>query len=212
VTNNTTLATTAFANAAALAAMPAGTAIGGTPYWSGTAWVTSSANIYNLGANVGIGMTPTGPYKLEVSGKVKSSGINETSDIRWKKDVSTVENALAKVMAMRGVNYNWRKDEFPSQNFESGLQLGLIAQEVEKVIPEVVDTDDKGFKSVEYSKLVALLLEAIKDQQKMINKQEADITSLKVEAGQMTKMQADLAEFKLQLQSLIKSNMTSQNN
>ncbi|HQS50598.1 MAG TPA: hypothetical protein PLN99_01765, partial [Daejeonella sp.] len=92
------------------------------------------------------------------------------------------------------------------------LQLGLIAQEVEKVIPEVVDTDDNGFKSVEYSKLVALLLEAIKDQQKQISKQEADIAALKFDIKRIDKMEEELAQFKILLQNIVKSNVSAQSN
>jgi hypothetical protein len=69
--------------------------------------------------------------------------------------------------------------------------LGLIAQEVEKIVPEVVKTDEKGFKSVEYSKLVALLLEAIKEQQKMLEKQNTDkdrIKKLEDEIGAIRKL------------------------
>jgi hypothetical protein len=141
---------------------------------------------------------------------MKSTGINETSDIRWKKDILTVENALTKVEALRGVNYNWRTDEFPDKNFETERQLGLIAQEVEKVVPEVVRTDAKGFKSVEYSKLVALLLEAIKEQQKQIAKQEADITSLKSDNKRIDKMEEELAQFRALLQNMIKNNVSAQ--
>ena len=112
---------------------------------------------------------------------------------------------------MRGVNYNWRTEEFPDKNFNNGLQLGLIAQEVEKVIPEVVDTDDKGFKSVEYSKLVALLLEAIKDQQKQIAKQEADIAALKSDNKRIDKMEEELAQFRALLENMIKNNVSAQN-
>ena len=209
--NSTAIATTAYADAAALAAMPAGSASGNTPYWNGTVWVTNNSNIWNEGGNVGIGMNPVGAQKLQVAGKVKSNGINETSDERWKKDIQTIENALPKVLAMRGVNYNWRTQEFPEKNFDSGLQLGLIAQEVEKVIPEVVDTDDKGFKSVEYSKLVALLLEAIKDQQKQIAKQEADIAALKSDNKRIDNMEEELVQFRALLQNMIKNNVSAQN-
>ncbi|MDP3468581.1 MAG: tail fiber domain-containing protein, partial [Daejeonella sp.] len=209
--NSTAVATTAYADAAALAAMPAGAAAGNTPYWSGTAWVANNSNIWNEGGNVGIGMNPVGAQKLQVNGKVKSNGINETSDERWKMDIKTIENALPKVLAMRGVNYNWRTEEFPDKNFNNGLQLGLIAQEVEKVIPEVVDTDEKGFKSVEYSKLVALLLEAIKEQQKQIAKQEADIAALKSDNKRIDNMEEELAQFKALLQNMIKNNVSAQN-
>ncbi len=208
--NSTAIATTAYADAQAVAAkLVNGSTAGDTPYWNGTAWV-AGGNIFNNNGNVGIGMDPVGAQKLQVNGKVKSNGINETSDERWKTDIKAVENALPKVLAMRGVNYNWRTGEFPEKNFASGRQLGLIAQEVEKVIPEVVDTDDKGFKSVEYSKLVALLLEAIKDQQKLISKQEADIASLKSDSQRVEKMEAELVKVQTLLQNLLKGNVSAQ--
>lgn len=117
--------------------------------------------------NVGIGnVSPT--YKLQVNGKVKSNGINETSDARLKKNVSNIDNALQMVMSLNGKTYNWRTDEFPEMSFNSGRQYGFIAQEVEKIIPEVVGTDNEGWKSIEYSHLVPVLLEAIKEQQAMI--------------------------------------------
>lgn len=120
--------------------------------------------------NVGIGTTnPT--YKLHVNGTFKSNGITESSDIRWKKNIRPLENALDKVLALRGVSFEWKKDDAPEMNFEKGIQIGLIAQEVEKVLPELVDTDSEGYKSVQYSKLVPLLLEAIREQQAMISAQ-----------------------------------------
>jgi hypothetical protein len=116
---------------------------------------------------VGIGnVSPT--YKLQVNGKVKSNGINETSDARLKKNVSNIDNALQMVMSLNGKTYNWRTDEFPEMSFNAGRQYGFIAQEVEKIIPEVVGTDNEGWKSIEYSHLVPVLLEAIKEQQAMI--------------------------------------------
>jgi hypothetical protein len=117
--------------------------------------------------NVGIGnVSPT--YKLQVNGKVKSNGINETSDARLKKNVSNIDNALQMVMSLNGKTYNWRTDEYPEMSFNAGRQYGFIAQEVEKIIPEVVGTDNDGWKSIEYSHLVPVLLEAIKEQQTMI--------------------------------------------
>ncbi|MES2397536.1 MAG: tail fiber domain-containing protein [Bacteroidota bacterium] len=118
--------------------------------------------------NVGIGTTaPT--YKLHVVGRIKTDNINETSDIRLKKDVMTISNALAKVEQLRGVYFNWRSDEFKDRNFDTTHQVGVIAQEIEKIFPEVVSTDADGYKSVEYSKLVGVLIEAIKEQQQTIS-------------------------------------------
>lgn len=128
--------------------------------------------------SVGIGMVPTGTYILEIAGNLKTAGITETSDLRWKKDVKTLSNSLAKVGQLRGVSYNWRKDEFPEKNFDNKEQIGLIAQEVEKIFPQLVDTDALGFKSIQYSKVVALLIEALKEQQVEINSMKAEVIKM----------------------------------
>lgn len=95
----------------------------------------------------------------------------------------TINNALGRVLQLRGVNYLWRQEDFPQKNFEPDLQMGLIAQEVEQWVPEVVRTDSAGFKAVEYSKLVALLIEAMKEQQKKINSQDAAILQMQMQLG-----------------------------
>ena len=112
---------------------------------------------------------------LTVSGFIKSSNITETSDARYKTNVATIDNALATVQQLRGVSYDWKRNEFPEMNFKPSKDLGLIAQEVEKVLPELVNTDDKGFKSVQYSHLVSVLVEAIKEQQKQIETLKAEV-------------------------------------
>jgi hypothetical protein len=121
---------------------------------------------FENGGNVGIG-TSSPSYKLHVAGRLKTDGINETSDIRLKKNINTIEKGLEKVLLMRGVNYEWKDDNMPG-----GTQIGLIAQEVEKILPEVVDADDNGYKSIQYSVMVALVIEAIKEQQNTIIEQQ----------------------------------------
>src|ERR1035437_4093839 len=81
---------------------------------------------------------------------------------------------------MRGVSYNWRCDEFPKSNFSKDHQVGVIAQEIEKIIPEVVNTGEDGYKAVEYGHLVPILIEAIKE----MNKKIEDLSSLKIENEQ----------------------------
>ena len=103
------------------------------------------------------------------------------SDKRFKKDIVTVNNALSKVLQLRGVNYYWRNNEFPNRGFDDKLELGLIAQEVEVVIPEIVAEIGDGYKGVEYSKLVALLVEAIKEQQAIIDGQKTEMADMRVE-------------------------------
>ena len=120
--------------------------------------------------NVGMGnLTPS--VRLQVSGDIIANSIAGSSDIRFKKNIQTVEHALDKIKALRGVYFNWNKEAFPDKNFGNQNELGFIAQEVEQVVPEIVTRDNtkEEYRSVKYDKLVALLVEAIKEQQKQID-------------------------------------------
>ena len=113
--------------------------------------------------NVGIG-TSTPGYTLQVNGSAwVTSGQWTGSDVRWKKEVAPLECSLEKVSKLQGVSYRWRADEFPEHHFSEDKQIGLIAQETEKVIPEVVTTDIDGYKGISYEKLCPLLIEAVKE-------------------------------------------------
>jgi hypothetical protein len=83
---------------------------------------------------------------------------NNDSDGRMKKNIATIDRALDKVQNLRGVNFEWKETE----HHEEGLQMGFIAQEVEKVIPEVVSNGGDSY-SMQYSPLTALLVEAVKE-------------------------------------------------
>jgi hypothetical protein len=168
--------------------LSSGTAAGNTPYWDGTQWVVGTSNIFNNGGNIGIG-TATPSVKLEVNGRLKTLGINELSDVRYKKDIQTLTNALANVEKLRGVSYDWKQAEFPQKNFEAKHQIGLIAQELEKVYPELVNTDAEGYKSVDYSKLVAVLIEAVKEQQVEISNLQ---NATKVQATELNDLKASV--------------------
>lgn len=133
------------------------------------------ANSYNLllnpnGGNVGIGTTSPST-KLYVNGDITANSVAGTSDIRFKTNIRTVENALEKIKSLRGVYFNWNQKAFPEKEFGAQDELGFIAQEVEKIVPEIVSKDKskEEYRSVKYDKLVALLVEAIKDQQKQID-------------------------------------------
>lgn len=113
--------------------------------------------------NVGIGIANPG-YPFHVNGVVAGVGAYvNTSDERMKKNIRPIQEAREKLFSLRGVNFDWRQDEFPESRFEKGLDMGVIAQEVEKVFPEAVKTADDGFKSVAYSKLIAPLIEVSKE-------------------------------------------------
>ena len=77
---------------------------------------------------------------------------------------------------MRGVAYEWRADDFNDNGFENETKIGLIAQDVEEIIPELVKTNDHGYKSISYEKLTAVLVEAIKE---LSSKKDAEIENLK---------------------------------
>ena len=95
------------------------------------------------------------------TGLLTSTDYNSSSDKRLKTNIKTIENALDKVIALRGVTFDWK---------EGGAKaIGLIAQEAENVIPEIVSQDDNGYLGIKYNNLIGVLVEAIKDQQEQIN-------------------------------------------
>lgn len=134
-----------------------------------------------IAGNVGINC-PSPQYLLHVGGDVgilgdlratgvilALSGVTSCSDMRYKKDIIPLQNALANVLKMNGVNYYWKTEAFPEEIFTKDKQIGFIAQDIEKLYPEVVHTGKDGYKSVDYSKLTPILVEAMKEQQTMID-------------------------------------------
>ena len=120
-----------------------------------------------------------------VSG-VWTGDFNDTSDARYKEDISTLVDALDIVMQLRGVRYHWREN----MKKGNGWDIGVIAQEIEAHVPEIVHTDEKGYKSVHYGKLSALLIEALKTQQKQLEtvtqkqkEQEKRLQAIEVQLG-----------------------------
>jgi hypothetical protein len=115
--------------------------------------------------NVGIGGDPMGT-KFYVNGSAcGTSGFGTCSDLRFKRDIEDIGDAVDKVMNLRGVSFLWRTDEHEDRNFDSGRHFGVIAQETEEVLPEVVMEVDSGEKAVAYSEFIPVLIEAIKTQQ-----------------------------------------------
>ena len=120
-------------------------------------WGADNKFTVSAGGNVGIG-TGTGlpAYKLDVQGTIRATGdVIAYSDVRVKENIKTIDNSLEKVSKLRGVEFNKIGNNEKS--------IGVIAQEIEKVIPEVVKIDDKGMKSVAYGNISGLLIEAIKE-------------------------------------------------
>ena len=102
------------------------------------------------------------------NGCVKSfdgTGLTGTcaSDQRFKKDITPFAPALDRLTALQPVHFSWRTTEFPDRHFGTSRAPGLIAQDVEKVLPELVATDEEGYKAVDYGKLPLLTIQAVKE-------------------------------------------------
>ena len=134
-----------------------GVAVVGTQTATDLVLGTNNAEVVRVtnAGNVGIGTT-TPSTKLHVAGT-----ITETSDERMKEKIKPIDSALNKVAMLRGVAFEW-KDK---QSHDKRTHLGVIAQDVEPVFPELVfSADDKdGAKAVNYNGLVAPLIEAVKE-------------------------------------------------
>jgi len=117
-----------------------------------------------LGVNNG-----TNKVLIDAAEVVITNGITVSSDIRLKENFESMSNALELVSQLNGLYYTWKKDA----GTDKPRKLGFIAQEVEKVIPELVKTDSEGMKSVDYVSVVPVLVEAIKNQQKQIDELKA---------------------------------------
>lgn len=134
----------------------------------GSNFGTVPANGMRIAGAVGIGIDPT--ESLHVSGNIRatgsvfaSCGTLTCSDERYKTNFEPVRRALEAILALRPVRYDWKREQFPYQNFPSDRQLGLIAQEVQKVAPEVVQKGSDGYLAVDYARLTPLLVEALKE-------------------------------------------------
>lgn len=116
-----------------------------------------------------------------------SAGSGCCSDRRFKQNITPITSALEKVTKLQGVIYNWNTKDYPHRFFTDAPQIGLIAQDVETVIPEVVLTDAEGYKSITYDKLTAVLIEAVKEMKQQMNSQDSII---KVQCAQIKVLEA----------------------
>jgi hypothetical protein len=147
---------------------------GGNQNTSGTSAISTAATVTTSSAasafkvpfanttasttgNYGLLQDSTATFTYNPSTNVVEAGtFNTTSDISLKENICTFENAMDVVAGLRGVRFTWKKNGIKT--------VGLIAQEVEKVLPELIGTNaDTGLKSVSYANMVAVLIEAVKE-------------------------------------------------
>ena len=143
--------------------------------------------------NVGVGTT--GPLdKLHVAGDIRvgtgTTGCVKdadgtviagtcSSDVRFKKDIEPLGSKLEQVSQLQPVTYKWRSEEFPDKHFGHQTETGLIAQQVQETLPELVTEDDEGFLRVHFTELNIYILQALKELYSTVKAAIADISILK---------------------------------
>jgi hypothetical protein len=130
---------------------------------------------------------------VQINGSLNLVTVSASSDIRLKKNIRPIDSSLDKVEKLRGVSYEWKVEEYPDRGLVKGRQVGLIAQDVESVLPEIVSRDKNGYKLVSYSKLTAVLVEAVKELKAQNEKQDRKIEKQK---SQIERLRALVEELK----------------
>jgi len=145
---------------------------------SSTTGGTTSSNVQFNSLGIGMAASATAG-RIDASNDVVAFS---TSDIRFKENIVPIENALDKISKISGNTYDWKAENKAEHGYE-GNDVGVIAQEIEAVLPQLVQTRENGFKAVKYDKLVALLIEGIKEQQTQIHSLTIEIEKLKESKG-----------------------------
>ena len=154
-------------------------------------------------SNYGVYGSSSSNYAGYFAGSVYTSGTYNGSDARYKTGIETLNNALDTVLGLRGVTYEYRRDAFPERHFPAGRQMGFIAQEVERSLPELVREDNDGYLSLDYAHVTPLLVEAIKTQQKQMDALKRDNAATLKEnvelKARLTAIEAAIVELKARI-------------
>jgi hypothetical protein len=142
---------------------------------------TLAMTINNL-SNVGIGITNP-DEKLHVNGNIKCASLIQTSDSRLKRDIAPLRNSLNKLVRLNGYTYRWK-----DLTLDEGLQTGVLAQEVKQLFPHLVKQDKEGMLAVNYSGLIAVTIESIKEQQKQIDELKKDRLQMQEQVNELKKI------------------------
>ncbi len=150
--------------------------------------------------------------KVQINGDLFATGeITSLSDIRLKTNIEHISSALETIKSLNGYYYDWNEDLILEKAFTNKRQIGVMAQEVEKVLPTIVDVTPKGYKSVNYLKLTPVIIEAIKEQNTKIEKLEEKIDNLTKEnvllKNKMKEIELMKSEIE-ELKALIKKDQT----
>ena len=163
-----------------------GRASGAKTLFSGSSQVTlSSTTGGGTASSVQFGSLGIGTAASGVTGEIRATAditAYYSSDIRLKENIQPIENALDKIRRISGNTYDW-KEGFETIHSHKGNDIGVIAQEVEEVLPILVTTREHGYKAVQYEKIVALLIEGMKEQQLQIEQLRIDLDNCRNNKG-----------------------------
>ena len=146
-------------SAQVISLLPTGVVSGSSQILGGSDIHSGSAGNYQFNS-IGVNTTASG-----VAGEIQATGditAFYSSDIRLKENIVPIENALEKVNQISGNTYDW-KEGFETIHSHKGNDVGVIAQEIESILPQLVTNRDTGYKAVQYEKLIPLLIEAVKE-------------------------------------------------
>jgi uncharacterized delta-60 repeat protein len=129
------------------------------------------------GGKVGIN-TATPQYALDVNGTIRAGAIFTLSDERLKSNIVKIDNALEKIRAVHGYEFTWKRD--------GKADMGVLAQEIEKTFTDVVRTDAHGEKTVQYTALLAPIIEAIHEMNTIL---DTDLASVKAQKKRIDALQ-----------------------
>ncbi|MGD1847923.1 MAG: tail fiber domain-containing protein [Salibacteraceae bacterium] len=119
--------------------------------------------------------SPNNAFQLRVFGDAQVGTLFQTSDARYKENIQPIGNAMSLISQIEGTTYTMNREAFPERNFDEGTQYGFIAQNLQKVMPEMVRADEEGFLSVNYTGLIPVLVEGLKEQQELVDAQNDQI-------------------------------------
>jgi len=115
-----------------------------------------------------------------------------SSDRRFKKDITPFDHVLDRVTGLQPVHYFWRASEFPDRQFGNRRAYGLVAQDVESILPELVVTNADGFKAVDYSELPLLTIQAVKELRSKVEELNTENDTLKQRLAELERQVSEL--------------------
>lgn len=159
------------------------------------------------GGGVVVDGSPANPtaIKLDVNGMTRTTYLVVTSDQRLKKNIKPLQKAIDLVNGLRPVTYQWDKNSELTKGFGDNQQIGLLAQEVEKIIPEAVVKDENGMYAINYNAITPVLIQALKE----LNDQVKDVAAATDEIDALKNDNAQLKQQVTDMEKLINDICTS---